>query len=203
LAEHYDVTIAIVRPGTHPQALAMLEKTLTGDPSLLACWYSEIGALNQILIIHKSADAAATIEHRFAALSARSPLGIGEFITELSLDTYVSFDFMPPLERGAVGPCFEVRSYSLKPDGLAPTIELWRKAVPARARVSPVLAAMVAVTGAAIRFLHIWPYKSFDERARLRAKAVADGVWPPPAGPGHLISQQADIYLPAAFSPLR
>jgi NIPSNAP len=203
LAEYYDVTIAAVRPGTHPQALAVLEKTLAGDADLLACWYSDIGALNRILIIRKSADADAAIENRFAALSAKSPFGIGEFITELSLDTYAPFDFMPPLRPGAIGPCYEVRSYVLKPNGLAPTIELWRKAVPARARVSPLLAAMVAVTGAAIRFMHIWPYKTYDERARLREKAVADGVWPPPGGPGHLISQQADIYLPAAFSPLR
>ena len=91
----------------------------------------------------------------------------------------------------------------LKPDGLAPTIELWRKAVPRRAGVSPLLAAMVAATGAAVRFMHVWPYKTYDERARLREKAVADGVWPPPGGPGHLVSQQADIYLPAGFSPMR
>jgi hypothetical protein len=195
--------IATVRPGTHPQALAALDKTLAGVSNLLACWYSDIGALNRILIIRKSVDADAAIENRFAALNARSPFGIGEFITDLSLDTYVPFDFMPPLQPGAFGPCYEVRSYMLKPDGLTPTVELWRKAVPARARVSPVLAAMVAVTGTAIRFMHIWPYKTYDERARLREKAVADGVWPPPGGPGHLISQQADIYLPAAFSPLR
>jgi len=203
LAETYDVTLATVRPGTHPRALGVLEKTLASDPGLLACWYCEIGALNRILIIRKSADAAAVIDHRIAALHAPSPFGIGEFITELSLDSYVSFDFMPALQAGVFGPCYEVRSYVLKPDGLAPTIELWRKAVPGRARVSPVLAAMVAVTGAAIRFLHIWPYKSYDERARLRDKAVADGVWPPPGGPSHLLAQQADIYLPAAFSPLR
>ena len=203
MAEHYDVTIATVRPGTHPQALAALDKTLAGDSNLLACWYSDIGALNRILIIRKSADAAKAVQNRLAALSARNPFGVGEFVTDLSLDTYVSFDFMPPLQGGAYGPCYEVRSYVLKPDGLAPTIELWRKAVPGRAGVSPLLAAMVAVTGAAIRFMHIWPYKSYDERARLREKAVAEGVWPPPGGPGHLLSQQADIYLPAAFSPLR
>jgi NIPSNAP len=203
LAEPYDVTIATVRPGTHPQALAALDKTLAGDSNLLACWYSEIGALNRILIIRKSADASKAVANRFAALSARNPFGIGEFITDLSLDTYVPFDFMPPLQGGAYGPCYEVRSYVLKPDGLTPTIELWRKAVPGRAGVSPLLVAMVAVTGAAIRFMHVWPYKTYDERARLREKAVADGVWPPPGGPGHLLSQQADIYLPAAFSPLR
>ena len=203
MAEPYDVTIATVRPGTHPQALARLEKTLVDDLNLLACWYSEIGALNRILIIRKSGGAAKTIADRFAALTARNPFGIGEFITELSLDSYVPFDFMPPLRPGAYGPCYEVRSYVLKPDGLAPTIELWRKAVPRRAGVSPLLAAMVAATGAAIRFMHVWPYKTYDERARLREKAVADGVWPPPGGPGHLVSQQADIYLPAAFSPMR
>ena len=203
MAEPYDVTIATVWPGTHPQALAALDKTLAGDSNLLACWYSEIGALNRILIIRKSADAAKAIANRFAALSARNPFGIGEFITDLSLDTYLPFDFMPPLQGGAYGPCYEVRSYVLKPDGLTPTIELWRKAVPGRAGVSPLLAAMVAVTGAAIRFMHVWPYKTYDERARLREKAVADGLWPPPGGPGHLLSQQADIYLPAAFSPLR
>ena len=203
MAEPYDVTIATVRPGTHPQALAALDKTLAGDSNLLACWYSEIGALNRILIIRKSADAAKAVANRFAALSARNPFGIGEFITDLSLDTYLPFDFMPPLQGGAYGPCYEVRSYVLKPDGLTPTIELWRKAVPGRAGVSPLLAAMVAVTGAAIRFMHVWPYKTYDERARLREKAVADGLWPPPGGPGHLLSQQADIYLPAAFSPLR
>ena len=203
MAEHYDVTIATVRPGTHPRALAVLVKTLANDPDLLACWYSEIGTLNRILIIRKSVDAAKVVENRVATLNARNPFGIGEFITDLSLDTYVPFDFMPPLQPGTFGPCYEVRSYVLKPDGLAPTIELWRKAVPGRADVSPLLAAMVAVTGAAIRFMHIWPYKSYDERARLREKAVADGAWPPPGGPGHLISQQADIYLPAAFSPMR
>ena len=196
MAEPYDVTIATVRPGTHPQALARLEKTLVDDLNLLACWYSEIGALNRILIIRKSGGAAKTIADRFAVRNRR--IHHRTFARQLR-----AVDFMPPLRPGAYGPCYEVRSYVLKPDGLAPTIELWRKAVPRRAGVSPLLAAMVAATGAAIRFMHVWPYKTYDERARLREKAVADGVWPPPGGPGHLVSQQADIYLPAAFSPMR
>jgi hypothetical protein len=203
LADQYDVTIVTVRPGTHPQALASLSKTLAGDAALLACWYSEIGAINRIMLIRKAADAAAIIDARLALLKDRNPFGIGEFITGMAMDSYVSFEFIEPLRPGVFGPCYEVRNYVLKPDGLAPTMELWRKAVPGRATVSPVLAAMTSVTGAVTRFLHIWPYKSYDERARLRDKAVADGVWPPPGGPSHLVSQQADIYLPAPFSPMR
>jgi hypothetical protein len=203
LAQHYDVTILSVRPGTHPQALAVLGKTLANAPGLLACWFSEIGAVNQILIIREATDAGATLDARLAALNSGNPFGVGEFVTGMTMDTYVSFDFMPPMRAGEFGPCYEVRSYVLKPDGLAPTIALWRKAVPARAKLSPLLAAMTSVTGAVTRFMHIWPYRTFDERARLRDKAVADGVWPPPGGPIHLVSQQVDIYLPAAFSPLR
>jgi len=203
LAQHYDVTILTVRPGTHPQALAVLGKTLGAAPGLLACWYSEIGAVNRILILREAADAAAALDRRLAALSSANPFGLGEFITAMTMDTYASFDFVAPMRPGEFGPCYEVRSYVLKPGGLAPTLALWREAVPGRAKVSPLLAAMTSLTGAVTRFMHIWPYRTLDERARLRDKAVADGVWPPPGGPGHLLSQEVDIYLPAAFSPLR
>ncbi len=203
VADHYDVTIITVRPGTHPPALAVLGKTLAGDKELLACWYSDVGAVNQILLIRKSWEGAATLERRLTLLKSDSPFGIGEFIVGMAMDTYAPFDFIPPLRPGEFGPCYEVRTYMLKPDGLVPTIELWRKAVPGRSTVSPLLAAMTSVTGAVTRFMHIWPYKSFDERARLRDKAVTDGVWPPPGGPSHLVSQQVDIYLPAPFSPMQ
>ncbi len=203
MAESYDVTILTVRPGTHPQALTVLGQNAANDASLLACWYSDIGAVNQILLIRKAADAGATLDARFAALNASNPFGIGEYIVAMAMDSYVPFDFIAPMQPGAFGPVYEVRTYMLKPNGLGPTAEAWRKAVPGRLKISPILAAMTSVTGAVTRFMHIWPYRSFDERARLRDKAVADGVWPPPGGPGHLISQQVDIYLPAAFSPLK
>lgn len=203
MADHYDVTIITVRPGTHPPALAVLGKTLADDKELLACWYSDIGAVNRILLIRRSPTAAAILDRRLALLQSSSPFGIGEFIVAMAMDTYAAFDFMPPMRPGDFGPCYEVRTYKLKPDGLVPTMELWRKAVPGRAKVSPLLAAMTAVTGEVTRFMHIWPYRSFDERSRLRDKAVADGVWPPPGGPGHLLAQQVDIYLPASFSPMQ
>jgi hypothetical protein len=199
----YDVTIVTVRPGTHPQAIATLERTLAKAPGLLACWYAEIGALNQILLLRESADAAEAIRSRMATLTSDNPFGIGEWMVGMTMDTYVAFDFLPPIKPGKYGPCYEVRTYSFKAGGLAPTAELWRKALPGRVGVSPLLTAMTSVTGAVVRFIHIWPYASFDERARLRAKSVADGVWPPPGGPGLLATQQSDIYLPAPFSPLQ
>ena len=203
MQNQYDVTIITVRPATQSSALSILERVLTNDRTLLACWYSEIGALNQILILRSIIDPAAVLESRMAMLKSKSPFGVGEIMTGMTMDTFVAFDFLPPMQPGSYGPCYEVRSYNLKNDGLTPTIELWRKAVPGRAKISPLLTAMTSVTGPVTRFMHIWPYKSVEERGRLRAKAIDDGVWPPPGGPDHLATQQSDIFLPAAFSPMR
>jgi NIPSNAP len=203
MQNQYDVTIITVRPATHPKALSVLERALANDPGLLACWYSEIGALNQILIIRSMTDPKVTLEVRMAMLKSKSPFGVGEFMTGMTMDTFIAFDFLPPMQPGTYGPFYEVRSYVLKTGGLEPTIELWRKAVPARNKISPLLTAMSSVTGAVTRFTHIWPYKSLEERGRLRAKAMDEGVWPPPGGPDQLAVQQTDIYLPASFSPIR
>jgi hypothetical protein len=203
MQNQYDVTIITVRPATQSSALSILQRVLTNDRTLLACWYSEIGALNQILILRSIIDPAAVLESRMAMLKSKSPFGVGEMMTGMTMDTFVAFDFLPPMQPGSYGPCYEVRSYNLKNDGLAPTIELWRKAVPGRAKISPLLTAMTSVTGPVTRFMHIWPYKSVEERGRLRAKAIDDGVWPPPGGPDHLATQQSDIFLPAPFSPMR
>ena len=143
---HYDVTIITVRPATHPKALLVLEGVLVNDPGLLACWYSEIGALNQILIIRGMPDPKAALEARMAMLKSKNPFGVGEFMTAMSMDTFVAFDFLPPMQPGPYGPFYEVRSYILKTGGLEPTIELWRKAVPGRSKISPLLTAMTSVT---------------------------------------------------------
>ena len=90
---------------------------MSNDPTLLACWYSDIGALNQILIIRTIKDPTANLESRMAMLKSKDPFGVDEFSTGMTMDTFVAFDFLPPMQPGSVGPCFEVRSYILKGGG--------------------------------------------------------------------------------------
>ena len=86
---------------------------------------------------------------------------------------------------------------------IEPTIEAWKAAVPQRVKYSPLTIAMYAVDGAP-RFTHIWPYKGLDDRAAVRAKTVAEGVWPPKGGPAWLTSDmRSTIGLPMPISPLR
>ena len=202
---HYDVTTLTVRPGTTPKALPRIEQWLRETQSagrLLACWFTELGALNQIMLIRDYPNEAAMVADRDATVRSRNAYGIADVTVAVSSDTYKQFPFMASMQAGSVGPIFEVRAYALKPDGLAPTIELWKAAVPNRAKLSPLLAAMYSLGGGMPRFMHIWPYSSLDERQRIRGEAVKIGVWPPPGGPDQLSSQQADIFLPASFSPI-
>jgi hypothetical protein len=62
---------------------------------------------------------------------------------------------------------------------------------------------MYSLDGTVPRFLNIWAYAGVDERSRIRAEAVKDGVWPPKGGPAHLTTMESTIYVPAPFSPLR
>lgn len=197
----YDVTILTLQPGNTPKALPMIRSALEGTAGLLACWTSELGALNQVLILRRC-DEAESLRARVALTRSDNMFGVSDLIVHAASDRFRSFEFMPKIEPGQPGPFFEVRTYRLKPNGLTPTINLWREWAPKRQAVSPLLAALYSVSGAMPRIMHIWPYRSLDERGRLRAKATADGVWPPPGGPDWLAVMQSDIYLPTAFSPL-
>jgi len=203
---HYDVTILTVRPGTTPKALPRVEQWLRETQSageLLACWFTELGALNLIMLIRAYTNEAAVSTDRDAVARSRKPYGIADLTVAASSDSYKPFPFIASMQAGSIGPVFEVRTYVLKPDGLAPTIDLWKTAVPNRAKLSPLLSAMYSLGGGMPRFMHIWPYKSLDERQRIRGEAVKIGVWPPPGGPDYLLSQQADIFFAAPFSPIR
>ena len=50
----YDVTILSIRPAGTPKSLSLLNDWITankGRGEFLACWYTEIGALNRVLLI--------------------------------------------------------------------------------------------------------------------------------------------------------
>src|ERR1700680_2892507 len=126
----YDVTILAVRPGGTPKSLPQLNAWITankGRGELLACWYTEIGTLNRVLVIRGYADEASLGADR-AALAAREDcFGVGDLLSGVETDTYVSLPFIEPIKAGSYGPVYEVRTYLLKPGGLAGTTEAWRK----------------------------------------------------------------------------
>lgn len=202
----YDVTIITVKPNTQAKALPSVEQWLKANPrkgEFLGCLTSEIGDLNKILLLHHYTSEADLSADRESVARSTNPFGCVELICGMSTDTFVQFPFIAPIKPGQYGPIFEVRTYQLKPNGLAPTIEVWGKMAPGRQKLSPILAAMYSITGEVTRFMHIWPYPTLEVRTNTRKTAIETGVWPPPGGADYLLTMHTDIFLPAAFSPIR
>lgn len=174
---------------------------------LLGCWFSDIGVLNQLLVLRGFADLETLRTERLRTQKSASPFGCGDLFQSLEQHSYQGFPWMAPVrpsaETGVVGPVYEIRTYGIKPGGVQATIDLWQQYVPARAALSPCTIAMLALDGP-LRFTNIWSYPSLDARSKVRADAVAQGLWPPKGGPAHLTTQMVStIALPTAVSPLR
>jgi hypothetical protein len=195
----YDLARLQVPQRHHAEASRILAATR----GLLGCWAAEIGALNEIFLLRGFASGAEWLETRLAEMAAPDPFGLGGLLTGVSLEAHQGFDFLPPPAPGAHGPVYEIRCYDLRPGTLPVVQAAWARKLPARAALSPVLVAMSALDGRP-RFTHIWPYPSLEARARIRAEAAAQGLWPPNAFPGSLPPpMQSTICLPLPCSPMQ
>ena len=174
---------------------------------LLGCWLTDIGVLNQMVVLRGFASLADLQAERDRTQKSSSPFGCGDIYQSLEQHSYQGFPWMKPVrpstESGINGPVYEIRTYGIKPGGVQATIDLWEQYVPPREKLSPCVVAMVALDGP-LRFTNIWAYPTLDARAAARADAVAQGIWPPKGGPAHLTTAMVStIALPSAVSPLK
>ena len=169
---------------------------------LAAFWHTEIGPLNEIVHVWPYADLAERARVRAeAAKDPGWPPKIQEFLLEAHSEIVVPFAFSPALPAGKHGPYYELRAYTLKQGTLPGLVEGWASKIAERTKLSPLALAGSVDIGEANRFIHIWPYRSLDERAAIRKQARDAGVWPPPYNPDILLTQQNKLLMPAAFSP--
>jgi hypothetical protein len=201
----YELAKLTLQIGSTPRALAGIKDFVTDKSAkgtLLGCWASEIGELNQVAVLRGFSDVEALRVERKRVLESSNPFGCLDLLTRLETDSYAPFPDVPPVEIGAFGPIYEIRTYTLKPGRLPQTIAVWRAALPARLALSRNLIVMHTIDGPP-RFTHIWPYASLEQRAAIRAKSVSTGVWPPKGGAEHLAVMTNGIWLPTEISPLQ
>ena len=206
---YYDLATMTLPFGTAAQAATAI-KTYAAEPQargeLLGCWFTDIGVLNQMLVLRGFDSLADLQAERQRTQQSADPFGCGAIAQALVQDSYQGFPWMQPVrpsaESGIHGPVYEIRTYGIKPGGVQPTIDLWAQSVPARHAVSPCVIAMVAIDGP-LRFTNIWAYPSIQARTQARADAVAQGIWPPKGGPAWLTTAMTStIALATATSPL-
>ncbi len=94
---------------------------------------------------------------------------------------------------------YEVRTYTMRPGGVAVFEEAFGKALPHREKYSKLGAFWHTDIGPLNQVIHVWPYENLDERTRIRAEAGKDPNWPPQAEDGIILNMESEIYTPAPF----
>lgn len=203
----YEFRTYTLKAGSAPEVIRQFAdyyETRRKYSELAAFWYTDIGPLNQIIHVwpYESVDERNDVREKLSKDPAWPP-GYGEYIVHQRSEIFISFPFVPALEPGDHGPVYEMRYYEMPPGSMRNAMQAWEAALPKRLTRSPIVAAMHTEFGELNKFMHIWPYKSLDQRFEIRAKAAADGIWPPKGVGGGAIRQNNKIMYPAPFSPMQ
>ncbi|MPW44935.1 NIPSNAP family protein [Acinetobacter guerrae] len=198
-----NITIKMGTTASVAQGIQRFYQEQAAQGKLLGIFFSDIGQLNQVVVLRSYASQQELDSENARLAKQENLFDAAENIIKYSVENFAGFDFLPEVELGEFGPVYEIRTYELKHGGAPHVLEAWKNAVPTRTQYSKLTIAMYALDGKP-RIVSIWPYASLNERSEVRAKAVADGIWPPKGGPQWLTHEmQSMIALPTAVSPLK
>lgn len=202
----YDVTVLALLPNTLGAVLPVLPETYKSYASAgrpLGCFSCEFGVLNRFTLLTAYESVEALHADRARIIEASDPYGIGQHLGGITSTAYKPLSFMPPIEIGEYGPFYEFRTYTLAPGGLPDTEAAWSKVVPRRNEMSKLLMVMGSIEGGPQKMMHIWPYKTIEDRVKARGQAGKEGIWPPPGGSAHLTALQSELFVASPFSDLK
>lgn len=202
----FDLTGIRCIPGAVSAVLNDIEASVRAsrDSALLGCWVSEIGMLNEIVVLRKFASAESKESDTSTGPALLPAISSADLIVDMQRESFAAFSGIAPLEEGRFGKFYEIRTYYLRDveDALKKTIAAWQTATPGRVALSPLVIAMHALSGPT-RIVHIWPFESLDQRQSIRAEAVKKNFWPPKGTLQWIERAETSVYVPAGFSRLQ
>ena len=202
----YEIRTYALKPRSVPEFGKRTAALLPGRlaySNLGGFWHTEIGPLNQVVHIWPYDDLNQRAEIRTRAVAdGKWPPQNDDIIVDMESEIYHPAPFMTPLGDRDIGPVYEMRSYTYPVGTIPKVLEYWGKNIVEREKLSPLAGCWYSELGRLNKFVHLWAYKSLDERARVRAEATAKGVWPPPSGVTP-VTQENKILVPFEFSPMQ
>ena len=93
---------------------------------------------------------------------------------------------------------YEMRTYTLRSGAVAEYESGFAEALPYREKHSRLGAFWHSTFGPLNQVIHVWPYESLAERARVRAEAAKELNWPSPSG-DMVLSMETEVLTPAPF----
>lgn len=93
---------------------------------------------------------------------------------------------------------YEIRTYDLRHRSVPEFGRRTAEKLPGRLAYSRLGGFWHTEVGPLNQVVHIWPYEDFNQRAEIRAKVVAEGVYPPDTGE-FILNMRSEIFYPAPF----
>ncbi|MDA0239831.1 MAG: NIPSNAP family protein [Proteobacteria bacterium] len=203
----YEFRTYTLKVGSLNPVLDLFEKSMPAREKysdLGAFFYSEFGRANQILHIWPFEDLNQRAQIRADSHNDPDwPPKIADHLLDMESEVFIPADFVEPLKPGVYGNFYEIRSYDYRPATIPAGLKAWAERIDERVKRSPCVGLFYSDFGRLNKLVHIWPYDSLEQRAEIRAKAEADGIWPPNSGDKRPITQDVAIWRPAAFSPVK
>ena len=194
------------------KAAATIGKDIRGDNygKLIGYWNAETGTLNQAFHIweHEGYEKRKQLRAEMGKL----PRWVNEYVPVIQGEAglqHQQIKFLNPvgeIKTPAAGPnLYELRTYRLKPGAVGQWITNFKAALPVREKYSPLIALWTGEAGQPNEVVHLWSYKSFEERMKVRDAVSADKEWQATVQKSRplLEAQENVLLLPAAHSPLK
>ena len=193
----------VLRIGAVPQALQRFVERLPARAKvspMAGFFQSEIGTLNQIHMMWPYANLAERERCRTIKVENYPP-PMGDIGVELDVRIWNAAPFSPPVQPRSYGELYEIRTYTYASGSIPHVIDGWSARIEDRQKYSPLVFAGYSEFGVQNLWLHIWAYKDWNERQRVRAEVHEKGVWPPKNRPeAVLLKQQNILVTPTALS---
>ena len=195
-----------LKPKAVPKFEDLIGKALPDRTKLSrlgACWHTEVGELDQVILLWPYDSHA----HREQVLAeARNvktwPPPVSDLIENIQTKILNPTPFCPPMTERQLGNIYEVRQYMFRAGSIPKVIERWTPMMAAREKLSPLVGCWYTEIGPLNQWVHVWAYKDAAERQRIRGEAVKAGLWPPDTAEW-MVKMTNMLTIPASFSPLR
>ncbi|MBM3485417.1 MAG: NIPSNAP family protein [Alphaproteobacteria bacterium] len=200
-----ETRIYMLQPGTAAAVQKGFEEGLKHRnrfPGFCGYWNTEIGPLNQMIHVWQYDSVTQRDQIRKDAAAAGGwPPKILEHVVDQDVRILIPAPFSPPLGEKKLGNIYEFRTYTYKAGTIPTVVQRWGEMIEKRTKLSPLVGAWYTDVGPLNKWVHVWAYENLNERMRIRAEALKQGIWPPKTGE-ILLDQQNLIAIPAPFSRL-
>lgn len=202
----YEIRTYDISPRFVPEYQSRFHSKLAGRQKfskLFGHWYTEVGPLNQIVAIWPYENPSHRSKIRaIAEQSGTWPPDTGGLVSSMNSRIFMPAPFMSNNGPQDCGPIFELRVYTYQPELIPTVLSRWEDAIEERTKLSPMVGCWYSDSGGEGNFVHMWGYRSFEDRIRIRSEAINAGIWPP-ANMSAPDRQENKILLPASFSPIQ